>query len=240
MKVLFCGSVPKEPAFPDDNDDAFAINAEAGRIAVSDGASVSFDSRTLARLLADRYVQRPVVSEGWLRPVIAEYASRYDRDSLSWSKQAAFDRGSFATLLGVRHQVKRGAIEVVAIGDSLGVLLDGHEFVESFPYVRAVEFRQRPDMFCTDGALNRFVASPDFVRRRRRTWSIRERRAPIVLCMTDGIAEWALRRAEEGSPVWTDLLQLRTESDLETLVRRERAVKAMRVDDSTLVVASFV
>lgn len=240
MNVLFSGSVPKEPAFPGDNDDALAINAEAGRIAVSDGASVSFDSRTWATLLANRYARQPLLSEGWLRPVVVEYARHFDRDSMSWSKQAAFDRGSFATLLGVRHRVKRREIEVVAVGDSLAVLLDGDEFVESFPYVRAVEFRQRPEMLCTDGALNGFVGASDFKSRCQRTWSIRERRAPVVLCMTDGIAEWALRRAEEGSPVWTDLLQLRTESDLETLVQRERAAKAMRVDDSTLVVASFV
>jgi Protein phosphatase 2C len=239
MKVLFSGRIPKDPAFPDDNEDSYAVNADAGRIAVSDGASESFDSRTWAELLANRFVRHPVLNQSWLRSAVVEYSDRNDRESLSWSKQSAFDRGSFATLLGIRHFEKRGAVDVVAIGDSLGVLLDGHEFVDSFPYVRADEFRQRPELLCTKETLNGFFASREFQSERRRTWSVGNKLAPVLLCMTDGIAEWALRRAEEGRPVWTDLMAIRTESELETLVLRERHAKTMRVDDTTLVVASF-
>jgi Protein phosphatase 2C len=239
MRVLFSGRVPKDPGYPDDNEDALAFDAGAGRIAISDGASESFDSRTWAELLARRFVQHPVLSEGWLRSSIAEYAERFDRAALSWSKQAAFDRGSFATLLGLRHSAKRGTIDVVGVGDSLGVLLDGDALVDCFPYGHADQFRQRPDLFSTDEALNAFFAPPGVKSGHRKIWSIREMVAPVVLCMTDGIAEWALRHAEEGRPVWTDLARIETASDLDALVLRERLARAMRVDDTTLVVASF-
>lgn len=239
MRVLFSGRVPKDPGYPEDNEDAFALDPGAGRIAVSDGASESFDSRTWAELLAHRFVHHPVLSQGWLSAAIAEYAGRFDRAGLSWSKQSAFDRGSFATLLGLRHSVKRRTLEVVGVGDSLCVLLDGHELVDCFPYVRAEQFHHRPDLFSTDEHLNGFFVSPGLASGYRKIWSLRESLAPAVLCMTDGIAEWALRRSEEGRPVWADLAGIATTSELEGLVFRERLTRAMRVDDSTLVVASL-
>jgi Protein phosphatase 2C len=235
MKVLFAGQVPKDPSFPEAIEDAYALAPEAGRIAVSDGASESFDSKTWASLLATRFVRHPELSEHWLAEAIADYAGRFNAANLSWSKLAAFERGSFATLLGLEQRGDH-TIDVFAVGDSLAVLLDGHERVEAFPYVRAIEFQQRPELFCTNTALNTFFASPDV---HHRTWSIRERGAPMVLCMTDALAEWALRNEEEGRPVWGVLAGVDRVSDLENLVRRERQARAIRIDDTTLVRVSF-
>jgi hypothetical protein len=90
MKILFAGQVPKEPSFPDANEGAFEKDPESGKIAVSDGASESFDSKTWARLLACRFVENPQLNERWLADAIADYTARADYASLSWSKQAAF------------------------------------------------------------------------------------------------------------------------------------------------------
>ena len=101
MKILFAGQVPKDLSFPDTNEDAYEIAPDAGKIAMSDGASESYDSRAWARLLACRFVENSQIDHRWLAEAITEYTTRVDYASLSWSKQAAFERGSFATLLGI-------------------------------------------------------------------------------------------------------------------------------------------
>ncbi len=237
--MVFAGQVPKDPSFPDTNEDAFVLATEHGRIAVSDGASESFDSRTWAHLLVTRFVQHPGVTPSWLDDAIADYAARFDPATLSWSKRAAFDRGTFATLLGIEQCVEHGTVDVLGVGDSLAVLLDDGKLIESFPYVRAEEFQQRPELFCTNAALNTFFASPDFFSKHHKTWSITRGAASVVLCMTDALAEWALRHAEEDRPMWQMLAGIKNVSDLEALVLQERQTRTMRIDDTTLVRLAF-
>lgn len=239
MKVLFAGQVPKDSSFPDANEDSFALASDIGRIAVSDGASESFDSKTWAHLLTARFVQHPALSASWLADAVADYLVQFDLAQMSWSKQAAFDRGSFATLLGVEEFTDHGTVDILGVGDSLAVLLDGGSFIDSFPYGRAEEFQQRPELFCTNAALNTFFSSPDFFSRHHKTWCIKGRTAPVVLCMTDALGEWALRHAQEGRPVWQVLAGIEGVSDLEALVTEERRTRSMRIDDTTLVRLSF-
>lgn len=239
MQVLFAGQVPKDLSFPDANEDALTLAADIGRIAVSDGASESYDSKTWAQLLTARFVQHPELSETWLFDAVAEYLAQFDSAQMSWSKQAAFERGSFATLLGIEHFTEHGTVDVLGVGDSLAVLLDGLDLIDSFPYVRAEEFQQRPELFCTNTTLNSFFSSPDFFSQHHKTWCIKDKKEPVVLCMTDALGEWALRHAHEGAPKWHVLAEIKELSDLETLVAQERLTKSMRIDDTTLVRLSF-
>lgn len=239
MKVLFAGQVPKDSSFPDANEDAFVLAADVGRVAVSDGASESFDSKTWAHLLTARFVRHPELSASWLADAIADYLAQFDLAQMSWSKQAAFDRGSFATLLGVEEFLGNGTVDVICVGDSLAVLLDGVDFVDSFPYMRAEEFQQRPELFCTNSTLNAFFCSPGFSSRHHKIWRIEDRKAPIVLCMTDALGEWAIRHAQEGRPVWQTLAEIEDISSFEALVIQERLINNMRIDDTTLVRLSF-
>src|SRR5579872_5977396 len=85
------------------NEDAWQ-HSHRGAGAVSDGASVSFDSASWSHLLARRYAQHPDFDAAWLEQAMAAYAKVHDRDGLPWMQQAAFDRGSFASLLGVRDR----------------------------------------------------------------------------------------------------------------------------------------
>ena len=239
MKVLFAGQVPKDLSFPEANEDAFVLADDRGRVAISDGASESFDSKTWARLLAARFVLLPALNRKWLTDAAVDYLVQCDLDQMTWSKQAAFERGSFATLLGVEHFIEFGTVELLAVGDSIAVLLDGNSFIDSFPYKHSEEFQQRPDLFCTKETLNTFFSSPDFFCQHSKTWSLEKRRAPVVLCMTDALGEWALRNEQEGHSVWCDLLEIADVSELELLVIRERQAKNMRVDDTTLIKLSF-
>jgi hypothetical protein len=238
VKSLFSGQVPKEPSFSEANEDVFRLALEMGRVALSDGASESFDSKTWASVLTSRFVQRPAMTERWLEEAVAEYLAQFDTSTLSWSKQAAFERGSFATLLGIEDCTEHSTVDVLAVGDSLAIFLDQGAFLDSFPYIQADEFKQRPELFSTKAALNSFF-SKDFFSRHIKTWSISGKPEPVLLCMTDALGEWALRHQQDGSPVWSDLLEIRKVQELEDLVLHERQAKNMRVDDTTLLILSF-
>ena len=239
MRVLFVGQVPKDPTFDTANEDRLELDLEFGRIAVSDGASESFDSQIWAELLVKQFVRDPALGRGWLDALVGEYAAKFDVAGMSWSKQSAFERGSFATLLGIEHFSLHGTIDVLSVGDSLAVLLDHDELIDSYPYSSAIEFQQRPELFSTLTQHNSFVEGPTFFTAHHRSWNITALKRPILLCMTDALGEWALNLAQQGSPQWQLLASMNDTELLQSLVLEERAHKRMRIDDVTLVSIAF-
>ncbi len=239
MRVVFCGQVPKDPNYPEATEDVVEIAQDAGRLAISDGASESFDSRTWAQLLVENFARSPELSSGWLSEVVRQYNERYDLSTLSWSKYAAFERGSFATLLGLEVFPSHSAVDILSVGDSLAVLLSDAEMIDSFPYSDAQQFQQRPELFCTNPSHNGFIEDSDFFSRHHKTWCFKHLKNPVVLCMTDALGEWALKMAQEGDPQWATLQSITEEAQLQSIVRTERQNKRMRVDDVTLVSIAF-
>jgi hypothetical protein len=235
MRVVFCGQAPKDPNYPEASEDAFEIAQKEARLAISDGASESFDSKTWAHLLVKAFVKSPALSPGWISEVVRAYHAMYDASTLSWSKVAAFERGSFATLLGVEVFRSHWAVDVLSVGDSLSVLLSENEMIESFPYSDPQEFQQRPELFCTNASHNGFFDRPDFFSLHHKTWKFKELKTPKLLCMTDALGEWALRMAQNGEAQWETLLAISDESQLHSIVEVERQLRRMRVDDVTLV-----
>lgn len=238
MLVLFSGKVPKDAGFPDDNEDAFSLAVDVGRVAISDGASESFDSKSWANLLTNHFVKNPQMDFDWLSDAIDAYVTQINISQLSWSKQAAFSRGSFATLIGIEEFREHRSIEVFSVGDSLAVLLVDGELADSFPYKNFEEFQQRPELFCTNHSHNLFFTTSDFFTKHSKTWKI-DCGDSVVLCMTDALGEWALRCAQDGHPVWQQLAGIRDVPELESLVTQERQTGGMRTDDATLVTLTF-
>jgi hypothetical protein len=144
MRQLFAGQVPKDPCFPDANEDSFKLAIDKGRLALSDGASESFDSKNWARILVHRFVLKPGLDKEWLTSPISEYASQFDYENMTWSKQASFNRGSFATLLGIEVFSNHVTVDITGIGDSLAVLLDGTEFIGAIVKSGVQRFKRRP------------------------------------------------------------------------------------------------
>src|SRR5882762_6722665 len=142
------------------NEDSFYRSAK--RVyALSDGASVSFDSASWARILVRRYTKNPEFTREWLAAAMAEFRKLYDRDSLPWMQQASFDKGSFASLLGVRVVDDGRLIQVLSIGDSLAVLCDGDCIKATFPLSNASQFSRRPQLLCTNPTENVFLDELD-------------------------------------------------------------------------------
>src|SRR5262245_59579615 len=181
-------SVPK--VFEDPrNEDSFH-RSRKGVYALSDGASVSFDSASWARILVRRYARDPEFTGVWLAAAIAEFRKLYDRDSLPWMQQASFDRGSFASLLGVRIIDEGRLIQVFSIGDSLAVLCDGDCIKATFPLATASEFTRSPQLLCTNPAQNAFHNNLDIDYDLVTDWTFHGLRQPALLCMTDALGHW--------------------------------------------------
>jgi hypothetical protein len=233
MRIVFDGVVPKELEHPDNNEDAFAAGGTI--IAVSDGASESFDSRNWSRILVDQYVASPQLNELWLTEAIGRYAGLY-QDELSWSKQASFERGSFATLLGIVFHEELNTVDVLAIGDSLAVLIDNGHFNRSFPYTSFKDFDQKPALLSTIRADNDFINQQDFLDKHTATWDLQSLDHPLLLCMTDALGQWFLKKYQSDTYALEMLLSLQNKDDMQKFISILRKNHAIRNDDTTLIV----
>jgi len=213
------------------NEDAWQ-RSKKGVAALSDGASVSFDSANWSRILVRRYAQFPQFDRAWLTNAIADFVKLYDRENLPWMQQAAFDQGSFASLLGMTHY-GQGLVHVLAIGDSIALLCDDNRIVGSFPYDSPEQFDERPQLLSTNPAENAFLDDRDFMIDRSVDWNLGKFDRPALLCMTDALGQWALaHRDEEPSPIGT-LRGIQSSVAFNRFVREERARGRMRRDDTT-------
>jgi len=216
------------------NEDGFYRSAK-GVYALSDGASVSFDSASWARILVRRYARNPDFTHEWLSAAIAEFRKLYDRDSLPWMQQASFDKGSFASLLGVRIADAGRAIQVLAVGDSLAVLCDGDRIKATFPISTAAEFTRSPRLLCTNPAGNAFLDEVDFAYDLVADWTFAGLKQPALLCMTDALGHWLLSQRDRNSSPISALRKVQTPRAFARFVHEERAAGRMKRDDTTLI-----
>lgn len=235
LKILFDGKVPKEDIYKDSIEDFYEIRSDWKSLAVCDGASESYDSKSWAELLSKKYTEEPAseITKEWLTEAIEQYSNKHDFNSLSWSKQAAFNRGSFSTLLGVQFHDNR--VQIDAIGDSVAVIIDDGCYFDSFPYKSSEEFQKHPVLVSTNIELNKFIDRADF----HCYWEMNDKKSPKILCMTDALAEWALRSKEENEPIWEKLLEIKKQDDFAELIKKARSEKKMKIDDSTLIIVEF-
>jgi hypothetical protein len=234
MRIWVSGQVPKDPLYRDAIEDSYDIRIADGRLALSDGASESFDSRTWARIVTSQFVEDPALNTSWLDNCIKKYAEHFDVKALSWSKQASFNRGSYATLLGIEIFPEKRAMDVMAVGDTICALIENESLIVTFPYTGHEQFQQRPEIVSTLSSNNLFISDADFYLKHCRTFPVRPHSKTALLCMTDALGEWALRSHADGAPQWSLLLSISSPSELEELVTTERAAKRMRIDDVTL------
>src|SRR5262249_44319543 len=146
---------------------------------------------------------QPRFDEPWVNQAIQHYAARHNPENLSWSKQAAFERGSFATLLAIHIKNNATQAEVLAIGDSIAVLGTSRILCDSFPYKSADQFKREPLLIstrqdCNDGL---FDADPS---RFRATWKLCPLRSKLM-AMTDALGAWLLTDPESRFPILASL-----------------------------------
>lgn len=239
MRALFTGTCAKELDRPEANEDAYAFSADLQHLALSDGASESYDSRLWSQLLTSKLAHDPHFGQEWIESAVFAYQSQHDFGTMSWSQHLAFDRGCFATLLGVEHDAINQRLKLLGIGDSVAVLLVGTEIVRAWPLDHPDKFKERPTLLSTLRTHNGFTQASDFKSIAYVEWDLTEFPETTLLCMTDALGEWVLRIAGSDPEKMAALLAIRTEEQLTALVVAERESKLMRVDDSTLAILKF-
>ena len=235
MQVCFARSFPKTLEFPNSNEDCFCVR-ENRRVVLCDGASESFDAQTWAQLLAEQFANEPLITVEWVERAAVTYRSKFETGALSWAKQAAFERGSFSTLLAIECAEEDQAINILAVGDSTAFLVEDGAIKASWPYTDPQQFSERPVLLSTNSELNGFVADPDFDLTHRTRWDIGGLNNPLILCVTDAVGQWILQLVRDNDRSWEQLLTMRSLDELGYLVLSERNAKRMRVDDSTVIV----
>lgn len=233
MRVVFAAKMPKLASEPGLMEDAYNAKHYRGLYAVSDGASESYASAAWARTLVNRFVDNPCVATAWIAAAIKEYNSHFNREAMSWSAQAAFDRGSFATLLGL--QISGDRARVLGVGDSLAVLVSDGRLSASFPYQNAEQFKAHPLLLSTVPEKNAALLAPGALKRLTTDWTLKGLKAPTILMMTDAVGAWLL--AEPDTRLQR-LLTLPSRTAFAALVESERAAGTMRRDDSTLLMVA--
>lgn len=232
FRVDFAASLPKDLNAPALNEDAWAHDESLTCIALSDGASESFDSKSWARLLVDRYAHDQEFTPGWVSGAVKEYVSRVNFEELGWAQQRAFDRGSFATLLGLKLAENDADLDILCVGDCLGMHVRNGIVLGSYPFTHPEQFDARPSLISTKSASNAFLSEPDFFGNFSRTWTVEH--GDIILAATDALGQWALSEVQAaGSGVGT-LLAINTVDEFTELVMQCRANQQMKLDDSTM------
>lgn len=226
LTVELAASVAKDPKRQDFNEDTFALGSTC--FALADGASESYDSQSWARLLTAAYLLDQDVGVPWVADRVRAYVEASNFEALSWSRQAAFERGSFSTLLGLKWAANGSDVEVLAVGDSLAVHIRDGQLLTSFPFQQAAQFDARPRLLSTLTKANDFVEEADFVPSSNVDWTVQP--GDQILLVTDAVGHWLLAHDD----VLDSLVAASTYEDFERLVVARRLDQSMRLDDSTV------
>ncbi len=171
-----------------------------GRYAVSDGASVSYDSRGWARALCRQFladVNPP--GTAWLRAARDRFGAGAAAPVDDWAAAHATERGSFATFLGIA--ITGPQIVVHAIGDTVLFVITPDGELAMFPDLPPEAFRHDPALLCSrpgrsafDDSDDAFAASVFTLPVPARGWA-----GTRLLAMTDALAEWVAGAAAAGA-----------------------------------------
>ncbi len=167
-----------------------------GRYAVSDGASISYDSRGWARALCRQFLVDAAVRPEWLQAARDRFAAASPPPAEDWAAAHAVDRGNFATFLGLA--ITDPHIVVHAIGDTTLFVIAPDGQVGMVPDMAGDAFRRDPVLLCSragrgafDDTEAAFVAAASTIRVPDTGWE-----GTRLLAMTDALAEWVASAAD--------------------------------------------
>jgi serine/threonine protein phosphatase PrpC len=195
-----CWSVlhlPKHGNADAEYEDAWAVDAAAGRFAVADGASETSFAARWAQLLTEGFIAapRPAALSDWLADQRRLWLDEVNALELPWYAEIKREQGAFATFLGLGVRAptakRRGGWRAAAVGDSCLMQVRDGRCIHTFPVQKSAEFGNQPRLIGSRGA----DAKPDLG---RGTLEAGDR----LLLMTDALAQWYLQTHEAGGDPW--------------------------------------
>lgn len=228
---VFAATVPKSSAYP--NEDVFAYSSDMRILALADGASVSYDPRTFAVKICEKFLENQNVNKDWIQSLASEVSSSYDHSGLPWMKLAALERGSFSSLLGIEVLPEQELIKITAVGDSNCVVLADGEAICHFPLDTPSQFDRSPNLISTNQQENIYL---DDVRlsEAQKLIDISEADMVIVVAASDALAKWIIENENHGS---LELVcSIKEQAEFVQFVEESRKAGVLKLDDTTLVV----
>ena len=244
MRVKQVLTVPKEINYPESNEDYFNMQVNGLSCALSDGASESYDSKTWAKLLCQTFIahsKRKFIGNFYRYKQInklitharLEFFKSFSQQNLSWSQQAASDRGSFASLVGV---IDHGnSIEILAVGDSIALWQSTDESTNSHFLKNSLQFVKQPLLVST-----RKSSDDGFFLQENISWSSKKiKKKEIydnsIFLLTDAIAIKVLDLIKNGEMSFAINVLKKNYIDFQTWLLSERKKKQIKIDDTTIV-----
>lgn len=231
--VIFEASIAKELEYQIENEDSYSYSVENNIVTLSDGASQSFDAKRWSTIITNN-IHEPITDMGsWIARIISQYESSYKKEEFNWIQQLSYKKGSYATLLFLHYDVIKHRVNIIGIGDSVAVLLNGNNFVQSYPYKESHQFAANPVLLSTiQDHNNQILDNRDTIEHSMELNGVND---PHILCMSDAIAKWAFQKHEEGYNPWKLLSEFESINQFTSMVVKERANKSMRIDDTTII-----
>jgi len=217
-------------------EDVIAVDTQACRFAVADGATEAFDARKWAERLAQHWVQRPstFTSEEFRQWVAAEGRELHDSWNglnLSWYAETKARTGSFAAFVGLELDLKSESPswKAIALGDTCLLHRRGAMLVKSLPLSRSESFNNAPILVASNCALHEnsmksvVIDSGDC------------ESGDVLLLMSDAVASWYLQRFENNELDDEDHFFAQPDAELSEFFDRERLAGRIRNDDLAIV-----
>lgn len=246
MEIIKNFTFPKDLAYPESNEDYFVFSQDGLSSALSDGASESFDSKKWAQSLCNTFVdldlsQLDFSSEDSLTFLFdkarAQFNIDYSTRELSWSQQLSFERGNFATLVGVEESEE--FIKILSIGDSLALWFDPSSGFESHFIRNSEEFNERPLLVSS-------IKTDDehFFSCEKSKFALIELDKSclgegILYLMSDAIASHLYILLESNKQDEVRRILNLDEEAFRSWIIESRSLRTLKVDDTTLVAINF-
>lgn len=222
----------------DASEDAYAVDARVGRVALADGASTAWRAGDWAATLAAAWVDAPPHDpDGTDRSAFVDWLTAtqeaFTAEDLSdaqgeWFTQAAAERGAHAALLGLQLSDldgERPQWRALAVGDVCVFHVRGEGLLAAVPLDDPAQFTSRPDLISSlPGALG---AEPSIAQ-----GELQE--GDLLVLASDALAAFLLRLDAAGEPVWTLVRDL-DRARFTTFVTAGHAAGLLERDDTTLV-----
>jgi hypothetical protein len=160
------------------------------------------------------------------------WSDRVGHRPLPWYAAEKVRQGAFSSLLGLT--IGGDSWQALAIGDSCLFHVQGDALITAFPLEASVQFGSTPHLLSSNPASNVGIE------RHLQCRTGRTERGDLFVLATDAIAAWFLRQVECGGRPWHDVCELRAGWPFARWVDQLRDDRAIRNDDSTVMLIEIL
>ena len=243
MKIRSVVSIPKEEDFPEANEDNFLLRDDKVSCALSDGASESFDSQAWSEILCQSFnfvVKRKkrgsFLHEKTIEQILSHARSsfneKYLKKTLSWSQEASFNRGSFATILGL---IDHGTtVEIFSVGDSVAVW-NQNDRLTMLSMHNDYNFNKKPTLLST-----LYSEKESFFPNFGKDWDVlklkkKEIKNDELFLLSDAIASRIIEISIQDTVDDAINILKKNDEELKDWINKEKNLGLLKKDDYTIV-----